>query len=200
MTHPKSNPRQVLPVLFHRRWAAPILAELHPEGGAKIVTLARRTGATTQTARRTLDYLHGLELAFPNSGYGHPLRPEWLLAPRAAPLSEPCGELVQRLKRADAMELGLRKWSMPTLAAIAAGDDRFNAIFTSFAGVTPRAISLALRDMAAAAFIRREVVDGHPPSPVYTLAPAGAAMVPTLDRLLAAARSALPAAAQPSSK
>src|SRR5947207_13068422 len=67
--------------LFHHRWAVPVLAELRRERGSRFVTLANRIGVTRDSLRRTLSALIDDGLVERNPGYGHPLRPEYVLTP-----------------------------------------------------------------------------------------------------------------------
>jgi len=60
--------------LFHHRWAAPILAELHRSKGSRFVTLSNRLGLGRESLRRTLSALIDAGLVMKNPGYGHPLR------------------------------------------------------------------------------------------------------------------------------
>ena len=68
-----------LPALLHHRWAVPILAVLHREKGAKFVTLGSRLGVSRDSLRRSLDRLTQQRLVRRNPGYGHPMRPEYVL-------------------------------------------------------------------------------------------------------------------------
>ena len=93
-----SSPAQRLAELFHRRWAVPILAELHRDRGAKFVTLAYRLSASQTAVRQTLDELIQRGFVRRNSGYGHPLRPEYLLTSRGDRLAPECTTLHDALK------------------------------------------------------------------------------------------------------
>ena len=68
-----------LTALFRRRWACPVIAELHRSDGAKFVTLVNRLGSNPAAMRTTLDDLLELGWIRRNPGYGHPMRPEYLL-------------------------------------------------------------------------------------------------------------------------
>src|SRR5947208_12763974 len=65
--------------LFHHRWAPPALALLGERGGARFVELQRRLDVGRESLRRALDSLLDAGLARRNEGYGHPLRPEYVL-------------------------------------------------------------------------------------------------------------------------
>jgi DNA-binding HxlR family transcriptional regulator len=148
--------------LFHHRWAAPALALLDERGGARFVELQRRLAVTRESLRRALDALIALGYARRNEGYGHPLRPEYLITPdgrRVAPLAA-------RVSRSGARDTLLRKWSVPVLADLGEAR-RFSELRAALPGVTPRALALALRDLEEAGLVRREVLPTRPPSTVY---------------------------------
>jgi DNA-binding HxlR family transcriptional regulator len=156
-----------LALLFHRRWAVPVLAELHRSRGAKFVTLTTRLDASPGAVRAALDHLQDLGWVGPNPGYGHPLRPEYILTPDGKRIAEPCDALDRALVGLDLRPVGLRKWSMPTLDVLRAGSARFGEIRGALAGITDRALSMALGDLLASQLAARSLVDGAPPSARY---------------------------------
>jgi DNA-binding HxlR family transcriptional regulator len=148
--------------LFHHRWAAPALALLGERGGARFVELQRRLEVGRESLRRALDALTGAGLTRRNEGYGHPLRPEYVLTPKGRRAVATASGVVA----AGDPDALLRKWSVPVLAEL--GDERrFSELRTSLTGVTPRALALALQDLEAAGYVRREVLATRPPSTVY---------------------------------
>lgn len=56
---------------------------------------------------------------------------------------------------------------MPVLAELGVGERRFSELRQALPGITPRALALALRDLEAARFLRRDVLPTRPPSTVY---------------------------------
>ena len=148
--------------LFHHRWSAPALALLGERGGARFVELQRRLEVGRESLHRALDALIETGLARRNEGYGHPLRPEYVLTAqgrRAAPTAT-------GIIRANDPDTLLRKWSVPVLAEL--GEERrFSELRIALTGVTPRALALALQDLEAAGYLRREVRATRPPSSVY---------------------------------
>src|ERR1700742_3786009 len=65
--------------LFHHRWAPPALALLADRGGARFVELQRKLDVGRESLRRALDALIELGYVRRNPGYGHPLRPEYVI-------------------------------------------------------------------------------------------------------------------------
>jgi DNA-binding HxlR family transcriptional regulator len=156
--------------LFHHRWAAPVLAELMREKGTRFVLLVNRLGVGRESLRRTLEALIAAGHVARNPGYGHPLRPEYVLTTSGRGVAERCDRLLAALgSRAN---VGLKKWSMPVLAALG-GSMRFSELREALPGVTARALALALKDLQAAGYVEREVVDDYPPTALYRLTCAG---------------------------
>jgi DNA-binding HxlR family transcriptional regulator len=171
-----------LPRLFHHRWAVPVLAALQRTPG-RSANLMHELGAGRESLRRALDELVELRLLARNPGYGHPLRPEYLVLPAGAALVPACADLIAALEELGAIELGLNKWSMPVVHALAAGPCRFSELRAGLPGVTARALTLALKDLVAAGLVERTVTEGYPPSTLYRLTPVADPLLGPLDRL-----------------
>ncbi|HKP17629.1 MAG TPA: winged helix-turn-helix transcriptional regulator [Gaiellaceae bacterium] len=158
--------------LFHHRWSPPTLALLAERGGARFVELQRKLGVGADSLRRALHGLIDLGYVRRNPGYGHPLRPEYLVTDAGREAGAACA----RLLRAGDADLLLRKWSVPTLAQL--GEPlRFSELRAALPGVTPRALALALKDLEEARLVRREVVDSRPPSTLYRATARGTRIV-----------------------
>src|SRR3954447_14804658 len=148
--------------LFHHRWAPPALALLDQRDGARFVELQRKLDVTRESLRRALDGLIELGYVRRNEGYGHPLRPEYLITDEGRVASE----LAARVSAARARDTLLRKWSVPVLVSLVE-PRRFSEVRAALPGVTPRALALALRDLEDAGLVRRDVRPTRPPSTVY---------------------------------
>jgi DNA-binding HxlR family transcriptional regulator len=176
-----------LPDLFHHRWAAGVLAELDRTRGSRFVTLTNRVGVGRESLRRTLAGLIEGGLVTRNPGYGHPLRPEYVLTPRGLRVAPVCGDLLAGLRELGVEATALKKWSLPVVLALGGpGRRRFSALQQGLPEITARALALALKDLTAASLVDRAVTDGYPPASVYSLTPAGARLLPVLRRLEAA--------------
>ena len=154
--------------LFHHRWAPPALALLGERGGARFVELQRRLDVGRESLRRALDALIALGYARPNPGYGHALRPEYV----TTPAGRRAGLIAARVIAAGNPETLLRKWSVPVLAELGR-ERRFSELRAALAGVTPRALALALLDLERTGFVQREVLTTRPPSTLYRPTAAG---------------------------
>jgi DNA-binding HxlR family transcriptional regulator len=71
------------------------------------VTLCRRTAAGGESVRRALAGLVARRLVSRNPGYGHPLRPEYVLTPAGARVAPACALLVDGLAALEIGEIGL---------------------------------------------------------------------------------------------
>ena len=148
--------------LFHHRWAPPTLAELGRREGVRFVELQNRLGVGRDSLRRALDSLLDLGFARRNPGYGHPLRPEYLVTDRGRDAAKTCARILD----AGEEDVLLRKWSVPTLAELH-DDRRFSELRAALPGVTPRALALALKDLEAGGLVERDVRDMYPPTTRY---------------------------------
>jgi len=156
-----------LPALFHHRWTAPILAELHRTNGAKFVTLVKRLEIPRDTLTRTLRALIRSGWVRRNPGHGHPMRPEYLPTRRGRRLGWACERLLFELHRHDLEGIALKKWSMPLLHALAGGPRRFSELRRKLGRVTTRALTLAIKDLVTAGLVQRTVSAAYPPAVRY---------------------------------
>ena len=174
---------ELLRDLFHRRWAMPTLAVLHRWKGAKFVTLHKKLGASAGSMRTTIDELIERGLVMKNPGYGHPMRPEYVLSERGEGTGACCDQLLRVIDSFDARKLALSKWSMPVLFAITPGNGRFGEIRAHCPGITDRALTQALKGLKSSRLIHREVTESYPPSVDYSLTPEGLLLLPFIESL-----------------
>lgn len=181
---------QALIALCHRRWGLSILAALAGCDGARFVELQQQLGASAQPLREGLDALLAVGHLEPVPGYGHPLRPEYRLAPRRAALAAAATALTAA--PAGARAQFARKWSLPLLAVLASGEQRYAEIATRLPEASPRALALALRGLEGAGLIARHVGKERPPAVRYGLTAAGRRLLPALEALLSALKALPP--------
>ena len=174
----------LLVALFHHRWTVLVIAELHAgTTGGRFAVLARRLEVGRPVLKKTLAALVARGFARRNPGYGHPLRPEYVLTARGVAIGEWCEHLGRTIRRSKIEDVILRKWSMPALYAIHCGLRRFSELKESLQGITSRALILALRDLHEAGLIERVVKDAYPPSVLYRILPRARGLERLLDEL-----------------
>ncbi len=139
-----------------------MLAELERERGTRFVLLANRLGIPRETLSRTLTALIEAGHVGRNPGYGHPLRPEYVLTSAGRRLARRCLGLLDVLPD---RELSLKKWTIPVLVAVGGGA-RFSDLREELPA-SPRALTLALKDLQALGLVERRVVEGYPPTTRY---------------------------------
>ncbi|MBL1217411.1 MAG: transcriptional regulator [Planctomycetes bacterium] len=169
--------------LFHRRWAVRVLAMMHryrtSVGGVRFVMLTTDLSVNRESLRDTLDVLIREQgWVAHHAGYGHPLRPEYVLTASGRAIAHWCHEFVLRAQAMpdEQQELLYNKWSIPVIGAVydvAQAEPegaRFSAIKAHLPGITPRALTTALKDLCQASLVSRSVTpESYPPRSVYGL-------------------------------
>ncbi|MFN0133985.1 MAG: winged helix-turn-helix transcriptional regulator [Phycisphaerales bacterium] len=158
--------------LTRRRWSIPILAHSAPTGHTRFAVLLAALGPSRETLSATLVDLVAQGWLARATGFGHPLRPEYLLTPAGLRIAPRCRRIMLEIDRLGITEAALRKWSLPILLVISdpvAAESRFNALRAALPAITVRALALALKDLCSADLVDRVVDDSYPPVPRYTL-------------------------------
>lgn len=174
--------------LVERRWNIPVLAALHEQSGAKFVTLANRLGAGRSSLSASLSYLIEQGFVRRNTGYGHPMRPEYLLTPAGEHIGAHCAALAKALRDDREQDLAYRKWTLPLVAAIGGELVRFRDLRDGLTLATPRAITLGLKSLLHERWAARSVIDDYPPGTGYRLLPRGRQIYGLLPPLAAELR------------
>ena len=138
-----------------------------------------RLGVSRDSLRSTLLCLTEMGLVSKNPGYGHPLRPEYLVTAQGTRMAAECHQYLQ-VTRGD--DLLLRKWPAPLLLSLKQGSDRFNDL-RKVLTITPRALTQVLRQLGMQGLVIRTVDDGYPPATSYHLSKTGAEISRQVDRL-----------------
>jgi len=146
--------------LFHHQWSLQLLVALHRK---RPLALAR------QTRIDTLASLAEQGLASRDGA----------LTPKGARVAEKCEPLLAAMEKTGSQ----RKWALPILHALGRKPLRFGELKTALTGATPRAISMALKDLTEEGLIARRVVDGFPPRTEYAIDQKGRALPPLLDQI-----------------
>jgi DNA-binding HxlR family transcriptional regulator len=173
--------------LFHRRWSVPALAVLADAGPLRFTALAARLQrASRDTLAETLRHLvreSAVERRPAEASHVYALTAAGeTLAPYAV-------ELTRVVPAAGLLELALAKWPMLVLAACALGASRYSELEGALPGVTPRALSEALRELVAARLVEATRAPGLPEG--YAVAPRAEVILPALLGLVSAC-AALP--------
>ena len=169
-------------LLFHNRWNIVILDEMQRTSGSKFVTLVKRLGMSKDSLRRTLAALIDAGWVVRNPGYGHPLRPEYILTPDGSDLARSCVRFVNLLSTLGVKEVALRKWSMPVVFALYGGSTRFLEL-KLLLGITSRALTLALKDLEPAGIINRTLINTQSSWARYQLSERGCHLALLLEGL-----------------
>jgi DNA-binding HxlR family transcriptional regulator len=124
--------------------------------------------------RQALDHLMHIGLVMPNPGYGHPLRPEYILTPTGSRVGPACEAICRWMDRRQLRDVLLRRWTLPIVHDVSQQvDARFGVIVANLQPVTDRAAAIALRSLGETGLIVRRVEGGYPPQPVYSLSGVG---------------------------
>ena len=169
--------------LVHHRWNIPIIAELDRESGAKFITLVNRLGVSRASLSKSLEHLIELGIVVRNPGHGHPMRPEYLLSERGAAIGPDCQSLMRIVRRRNEVDIALRKWTLPLVAAIGERNLRFNELRSALQEATPRAITIGLKVLLHQRWAARTLIDDYPPTAGYELRPKGQNILACVDGL-----------------
>ncbi|MEM7445360.1 MAG: winged helix-turn-helix transcriptional regulator [Pseudomonadota bacterium] len=143
------------------RWCAPIAAALAEHD--RFSTLLSATGISRNALSRTLVRLEQLGIMMRNTGYGHPLRPEYALTDYGKTVSVECRALLGQTGP-QTRDIILKKWSMPCICAARPSGSSFTQLRQILTSITPRALSLTLGDLTESEMIevKRSAPRAHP--------------------------------------
>lgn len=155
--------------LTHHRWVIPLVAAIGR--GQRFAVLQTRLGVARQTLRRAIEAADGLGLVLRNPGYGHPLRPEYVLAPEGERVRPACAAVVTRAVELDGEELIARKWVLPTLAAQDVSNTplHFHELAARLPGISPAALTGTLDALVHGGWLRRPQTAARPGHSPYAL-------------------------------
>ena len=146
--------------LFHHQWSLPLLVAVWRK---KPLNIAR------QTQNDTLASLAEQGLVGKDGS----------VTARGAKVAASSEALLAATEKLGAQ----RKWALPILHALGRKPHRFGELKSALPGATPRALSMALKDLAEAGLITRRVLDGFPPRTEYAVEQKARALPPLLDQL-----------------
>jgi DNA-binding HxlR family transcriptional regulator len=162
-----------------------MLALLWDRKGERFVTLMRALGASQKATRETLDALLAAGMVMRNPGYGHPLRPEYVLTEAGVRVGEACSALDGLAREIGFRSLFRSKWSLRAVKALSSGPLRFGELRAALAPVTDRALILCLKGLLESQVVERAVESSFPPVARYGLSAQARKLLRPLGLLLA---------------
>jgi DNA-binding HxlR family transcriptional regulator len=162
-----------LSALTHRHWSLDVLVALLRGPEKKPGALSRRLEVSRQTLLATLKALSEQGLV---EGDAEPA-----LTRKGEKVAERGEALLSALEKLGAADQ--RKWALPILHALGKKPQRFGELKAALPSATPRAISMALKDLAEAGLVDRRVLDGFPPRTEYSLHAKARGLTPLLDQV-----------------
>ncbi len=155
--------------IFQFRWGVPILSEIYVRDGARFITLLNGLGISRSVLSSTLGKLIQGGFLIRNPGYGHPLRPEYLLTEKGKKIAPFCQEIMTLVKENKADRLIHSRWAFRILLLLTQKEIRFSGLKSRLAPITPRALSEELKLLKTEGYITRKVIDDYPPTSLYEL-------------------------------
>jgi DNA-binding HxlR family transcriptional regulator len=146
-----------------------VLASLAETDGARGAELTHRLGITRTSLARSIEHLTDCGWIARNSDHGHPLRPEYVLTEAGAAVAGHARKLRAAYDRLGLTLEDLSRWSLPIVVALRPKAQRFSELKAELGPATPRAVSLAIKQMIATSLVDRSIVDDFPPTPLYGL-------------------------------
>jgi DNA-binding HxlR family transcriptional regulator len=162
--------------LTAHRWNVPVLAHLGPIGAASFTDLREGLSVCRDSLVRTLGALE-------RPGWVAPRRSEYALTRLGERVAPPSADLLRTARSRRLEDLVLRKWSLPVAAALEGWELGFAEVRAMLPGITPRALTLALKSLVEARLVDRRIVGGFPPASAYRLTERGRAFLPALLEL-----------------
>lgn len=168
--------------VFRFRWSVPILSEISHQDGARFVTILNRIGISRSVLSSTLGKLVEDGLVMRNPGYGHPLRPEYLLTPYGRKIAPFCIDLFKCVEERKALRLVQSRWALRILFLLVGPGTRFSELRARLAPITPRALSEELKLLTSEGYITRVIRDDYPPMTIYQLTKKSEPFISILER------------------
>ena len=168
--------------LFHYRWIIPIISIIYIHKGAKFVTLLNELKISRSVLTSTLRKLIEQGFVIRNPGYGHPLRPEYILTDKGINLGPFCDEMMACIIEQNGYHLFESKWAIQIIYLCSEGEIRFSELKSALAPITSRALSEELKLLNSEGFIERKIIEGFPPLTIYSLSIRSIPFIKVIER------------------
>ncbi len=163
------------------RWLMPILAHLADGGGSRFANMLAQLKLSRSALSSSLGQLIQAGWIARASGHGHPLRPEYVITGPGEPVAAFCRKVMAQRRRLGLEPAGLPRWSLSVAAQLRHRPSRFTALRLALQPVTPRALSMTLKQMLASELVNRNLEESFPPVPIYDLSRKGRRLAEALD-------------------
>jgi DNA-binding HxlR family transcriptional regulator len=164
---------ELLDQLGRHRWTVPLIAALAARNGGRFVELLHMLGLSRESLSRTLEGAIEAGWVVRNPGYGHPLRPEYMLTESGRAAAQLCKAIEGAQRKIALPPTSLTRWSLPVLHLVDHGEHRFRGLSRALPQSNPRALTQSLKSLIGYRLIDRQVIDAYPPVPEYRLLPRG---------------------------
>ena len=151
------------------RWLVPLMAHIGAARGSRFAVMLGQLGLSRSVLTASLVHLQEAGWLRRNPGHGHPLRPEYILTAAGEPIAAFCARLMAEREKLGLEPGQMPRWSLPLIATLGRDRARFSALRASLLPVTPRALSLTLKQMLSVDLIDRALKDEFPPIAIYGL-------------------------------
>ncbi|HEX9965015.1 MAG TPA: winged helix-turn-helix transcriptional regulator [Allosphingosinicella sp.] len=166
---PAMLPEDDLRSLTGSRWLAPLLAVASREAGVRPAALVARLKISRSMLATTLDQLLRKGWLMRNPGHGHPLRPEYVLTEAGRPVGAWCERVMEERRHLGLEADRLGRWSLPLVARLDRRWERFSWLEARLSPISPRSLSLGLKQLIEARLAERRLEVAFPPIPLYGL-------------------------------
>jgi DNA-binding HxlR family transcriptional regulator len=166
-------PRDDLRWLVASRWFLPLLALASREEGVRSAALAARLQISRSMLAAVLGRLLDKGWLARNPGHGHPLRPEYILTEAGRPVGAWCERVMEERRNLGPGAEGLGRWALPLVGRLDRRWERFSWIEAQLSPISPRSLSLALKQLLEIRLVERRLEDSFPPTALYGLTSRG---------------------------
>ncbi|MGZ8418009.1 MAG: winged helix-turn-helix transcriptional regulator [Allosphingosinicella sp.] len=162
-------PEDDLRWLIGSRWFVPLLALAGREEGVRSAALVARLGISRSMLAIALDQLLKKGWLMRNPGHGHPLRAEYVPTEAGRPVGAWCERVMEERRHLGLDGKGLGRWALPLVGRLDRRWERFSWLEAQLRPISPRSLSLALKQLLEVQLVDRQLEDAFPPRPLYGL-------------------------------